>query len=449
MNKKRNLIFFSLCLLLFNCSFDSKTGIWSGADDEKIRIIKLEQAQIKATNRTKVYSSQSYYFKEKALTKKIILSKPKKNLSWKMSGLNYQNFLGNIYLSGIDNRFLKKKIGKNKLSLSRITTSPLIYKNNIFLADDRGSIFNINEFGEINWKKNIYKKFYKKIHKNLTLTIYENNIYVADNIGFIYAIALDSGKLIWIKNHGVPLKSKIKVFDNRIFLINQDNRLLSFNAKDGSIIWNIHSISSFIKSQNFLSLALSKQGDIIASTSAGELLKINSMNGNVYWSLNTLGTLFADDTDFFRSSDVVIADDDIIFSTRQAIFSYNLNNGYENWMKNVSSATPPIVDGKNIFFVTEYGYFVIINIDTGEIIFSTNILKILKKRKQSTKITGFIMGSGKIYSVTLNGYLIVNSSTSGEVENFKKIGDPITSLPIINNGKLFIYTENSRILGFN
>ena len=126
------------------------------------------------------------------------------------------------------------------------------------------------------------------------------------------------------------------------------------------------------------------------------------MNGNVYWSLNTLGTLFADDTDFFRSSDVVIADDDIIFSTRQAIFSYNLNNGYKNWMKNVSSVATPIVDGKNIFFVTEYGYFVIINIDTGEIIFSTNILKILKKRKQSTKITGFIMGSGKIYSVTLN-----------------------------------------------
>ena len=67
MNKKRNLIFFSLCLLLFNCSFDSKTGIWSGAEDEEIRIAKLEQAQIKATNRTKVYSSQNYYFKEMPL----------------------------------------------------------------------------------------------------------------------------------------------------------------------------------------------------------------------------------------------------------------------------------------------------------------------------------------------------------------------------------------------
>jgi hypothetical protein len=162
-----------------------------------------------------------------------------------------------------------------------------------------------------------------------------------------------------------------------------------------------------------------------------------------------LGAQFINDTDFFKSSDIVIIDESIIFSNQQSIFSYDLNSGYMNWKKNVSSVAIPIVDRKNIFFVTEYGYFVIINIDTGEIISSTNILKILKKKKQSTKITGFIMGSGKIYSVTLNGYLIVSSSTSGKVESFKKIGDPITSLPIISNGKLFIYTENSRILGFN
>ena len=59
------------------------------------------------------------------------------------------------------------------------------------------------------------------------------------------------------------------------------------------------------------------------------------------------------------------------------------------------------------------------------------------------------MGSGKMYSVTLNGYLIISSAITGKVENFKKIGNPITSSPIINNGKLFIYTESSKLLGFN
>ena len=449
MNKKKNLVFFLIIILLVNCSFDTKTGIWTGEKTEKKRIVELEKEQIRKKNIEIIYSTGKVYSLEKTLTKKISLSKPKKNLSWKMPGLNQQNFLGNIYLSGIDNKFLNKKIGKNKFSSSKTTASPLIYKNNIFLSDNKGTIFNIDAFGKINWKKNIYRKIYKKIYKNLTFSIYKNNIYIADNIGFIYAIALGSGKLVWIKNHGIPLKSKIKIFDNQIFLINQDNRLLSFSTKDGSMIWNIRSISSFIKSQNFLSLALTKQGDVIASNSSGELLKVNSVNGDVDWSLNTLGSMLAHATDFFKSSDIVIINENIIFSTQSSIFSYNLNNGYTNWEIDVSAISIPIIDGKNIFFVTENGYFVIINMDTGKIISSTNILKILKKKKQFTKITGFIMGSGKIYSVTLNGYLIVSSASSGKVENFKKIGSPITSTPIINNGKLFIYTENSRILGFD
>ena len=449
MNKKKKLIFFLVLILLVNCSFDNKTGIWSGDKDEKRRISELEKKQGRTISTDTIYSSENIYSEEKTLVKKISLSIPKKNLSWEMSGLNHQNFLGNIYLSGIDNTFLKKKIGKNKFSTSRSTASPLIYKNNIFLSDDNGTIFNIDQSGKINWKKNIYKKVYNKIYKNLTFSIYKKDIYVADNIGFIYAIALDSGKLVWIKNHGIPLKSKIKIFDNQIFLINQDNRLLSFSTKDGSMIWNIRSISSFIKSQNFLSLALTKQGDVIASNSSGELLKVNSVNGDVDWSLNTLGSMLAHATDFFKSSDIVIINENIIFSTQSSIFSYNLNNGYTNWKIDVSAISSPIIDGKNIFFVTENGYFVIINMDKGKIISSTNILKILKKKNQFTKITGFIMGSGKIYSVTLNGYLIVSSASSGKVENFKKIGSPITSTPIINNGKLFIYTENSRILGFD
>ncbi len=449
MNKKKNLIFFLIFILLVNCSFDNKTGIWSGSKKEKRRISELEKEQKQTKVVDYIYSSKSVYSKEISLTKKISISNPRKNLSWKMSSLNQQNFLGNIYLSGIDNIFLKKKIGKNKFPISKIISSPLVFENNIIFSDNNGTIFNINQNGEINWKKNIYKKIYKKVYKNLVFSIYQNNIYVADNIGFIYSIGLNNGKLVWIKNHGIPIKSNIKIYKNKIFLINQDNRILCFNTENGSKIWDIRSVPSFIKLQNFLSSAISKQGDVIAINSSGDLFKVNANNGKIDWSLNTLESTLAHATDFFKSSEIVIIDDNIIFSSKSSIFSYNLNTGYTNWKQEVSSIGAPIIDGKNIFILTDNGYFVIIDKDTGIIISSTNILKILKKKKQETKITGFIMGSGKIYSVTSNGYLIVSSPVSGKVEYFKKIGDPVTSAPIINNGKLYILTKNSRIYGFD
>ena len=280
MTKKiKYLTFFLIFTLFASCSFDNKTGIWSGSEEEKRRISELEKEQSRKIDVVKIYSTESIYSKEIPAVKSISLTEPKTNLSWKMSGFNLQNFLGNIYLSGIDNNFLKKKIGKNKFSISKVMATPLVFNDNIIFADDTGTIFSINQRGKVNWKKNIYKKIYKKIYKNLTFSIDKDKIYVADNIGFIYVISVENGKLIWIKNHGIPLKSNVKVFDNKIFVINQDNRLFCLDTESGSKIWDVRSVSSFIKSQNFLALAISKEGDVIALNSSGDLLKIKANNG--------------------------------------------------------------------------------------------------------------------------------------------------------------------------
>ena len=112
--KIKNLIFFLIFILFVNCSFDNKSGIWSGGEKEKKRISELEEDQGQIIDVVKIYTSESFYSKEITAVKSISLTKPKTNSSWKMSSLNLQNFIGNIYLSGIGNNFLKKKIGKDK-----------------------------------------------------------------------------------------------------------------------------------------------------------------------------------------------------------------------------------------------------------------------------------------------------------------------------------------------
>ena len=112
MSKKKFLIFF-LLFFLANCSFDNKTGIWTGEEKERERITKLEKEQSKTVNTINIYSSENIYSRKVSLTENISISNPKKNSSWEMHSLNHQNFLGNIYLSSIDNIFLRKKIRSN------------------------------------------------------------------------------------------------------------------------------------------------------------------------------------------------------------------------------------------------------------------------------------------------------------------------------------------------
>ena len=170
MNKNiKYLILLLLFTLITSCSFGDKTGIWGGDKKEKERLAELEKrANIEII---KIYKHGNIFSKEVLTTENIILTQPKEIFSWKMSGLNLQNFRGNIFLPKIDNNFLKKKIGKKKFSISKITSSPITFENYIIFADDTGTIFNIDKRGKINWKNNIYKKIYKKFYKNLTFTI--------------------------------------------------------------------------------------------------------------------------------------------------------------------------------------------------------------------------------------------------------------------------------------
>ena len=149
--KKIYLFFFLIFTFIFGCSFDDKTGIWSGSEKEKKKLSEIEKEQKKIVNTVKLYSSENLYTKELHTIKNIVLSEPKKNLSWEMPGMNLQNFFGHLYVSGVENIFLKKKIGKNKFSISKNLSSPLVFDNNIIFADDTGTIFSIDQRSKINW----------------------------------------------------------------------------------------------------------------------------------------------------------------------------------------------------------------------------------------------------------------------------------------------------------
>ena len=365
-----------------------------------------------------------------------------------MSGLNLQNSTGNLYLKSVNNIFLKKRIGKNKFNLKQNMQAPLFFENNIIVSDDHGSIKRINKQGKVYWSVNIYKRIYKKLYKNLTFSLYEDKIYVADNIGFIYIINYENGELVWKKNFGIPFKSNIKIYKNKIFVIDQDNRILCLDSTNGSLVWDIRTIETFIKSQNLLGLAISNDGILIALNSAGDVFKISSKNGRIFWTMNTLFSLSKYESDFFKSSDIVIKDKDVIFSSASSTFSMNIDSGYTNWMVRPRSSNTPIVIKSNIFLVTDNGYLVSLDRKTGKILFSTNIFKSLKKKaKKNAAVSGYIMGSNKIYITTSNGYLIICSS-NGKVEGYEKIAKSINTSPIISNGELYVLSSNSKIIGF-
>ena len=73
-----NLIYLLIFIILVGCSFDSKTGIWSGNDKEKRRLSKI-QTEAESKEIVRAYSSEKIYSEEINSATNIKLTQPKKN----------------------------------------------------------------------------------------------------------------------------------------------------------------------------------------------------------------------------------------------------------------------------------------------------------------------------------------------------------------------------------
>ena len=99
-----------------------------------------------------------------------------------------------------------------------------------------------------------------------------------------------------------------------------------------------------------------------------------------------------------------------------------------------------------VFTVSNEGFLVIIESQTGNIVRITNIFDRIKEKKRSKIIpVGFIVGEKNIYLTTNNGRLIIVDISTGRSSSILKIDNEKISRPFILNKNLFIIKDNAII----
>ena len=66
---------------------------------------------------------------------------------------------------------------------------------------------------------------------------------VSDNIAKVYAIKIDTGELLWTKTNSAPFNSQIKIYDNKVYVVDFNNTLKCFSVEDGSLVFEFLLVS--------------------------------------------------------------------------------------------------------------------------------------------------------------------------------------------------------------
>ncbi len=436
MNKKTFLIIL-VFILNTNCSFDTKSGIWT--KDQKITKTESNKNQTKILFKKEKIDNREF-------NKNFILKTPLIS--------NLKNDFLNTNNSGPEliNIDLKKK---SKYKFSKIKyfnyfNPELVFvKKNLVFFDKNGTIIKFNDTSKTVWKKNNYTKRERKLLPILNFSSDKKILIVTDNLAKFYALDIKTGKVLWTKNHETIFISDIKIDKDQFYILDSSNNLNCYSLLNGELIWNFQTDDDLIKSQKKLSIVYDKL-KVYFNNSRGDIYSLDKENGNLIWFTPTRDDVESVQSFLLKTSKLVLDQNNLYFSNnRNSFFSLDANTGLKNWIQNINSEFKPVIAGQIIFTVSSNGYLFVVEKLTGNIIRVTDLLKqFSSKKRKKIKISGFIVGQQKIYVSLNSGKLLEANINNGKTNSILRISRDKISRPFVNDGKIFI-VKNDEIIKLN
>ena len=422
--------FFFIILIIFSgCSLEKKTFF-----------------------KDKITSENKEIDLKKKDNKEIIQEDFNKNIKIKLSKIiknnKFKELRNNYGRQEFDSDF--KSVSKYKIkkikNFSNFEPKIVFKSDGIIFFEKQGTLKKYDYSQKLIWKKNFYSKQEKKLNILLNITHEKDILIITDNLSKYYAVDLKNGELLWSKTNLTPFNSQIKIYKDKLYIVDYENILHCFSIKNGNRIWSYQTDNFFVKSKKTLSIVIDNE-KVIFTNSIGDITALDAYKGFLLWQTPTQNNLIYAESASLITSDIVLEKDSIFFSNnRNEFYSVNKNNGFLNWKQKINSNIRPVITDDIIFTVSNEGFLYFIDSLRGNIIKSNNLLINFKaKQRQFIKPIGIALGSDNIFLSLNNGMLIVASIQSGEIINTFKLDGNQISKPFIFDNKLYIVKDNSII----
>ena len=312
--------------------------------------------------------------------KEIIQEDFNKNIKIKLSKIiknnKFKELRNNYGREEFDSDF--KSVSKYKIkkikNFSNFEPTIVFKSDGIIFFEKQGTLKKYDYSQKLIWKKNFYSKQEKKSNILLNITHENDILIITDNLSKYYAVDLKNGELLWSKTNLTPFNSQIKIYKDKLYIVDYENILHCFSIKNGNRIWSYQTDNFFVKSKKTLSIIIDNE-KVIFTNSIGDITALDANKGFLLWQTPTQNNLIYAESASLITSDIVLEKDSIFFSNnRNEFYSINKNNGFLNWKQKINSNIRPVITDDLIFTVSNEGFLYFIDSLSGNIIKSNNLL---------------------------------------------------------------------------
>ena len=309
---------------------------------------------------------------------------------------------------------------------------------------------NLNEFYELRLsnKKNNYLNNIKKI------SIFDNLLLVSFGDKTLFLI--DKNNLSLIKKYSASniVKASNEIDSKYIYFVTIDNQIYALEIDSGKIIWKF---SMDPKQTSILGTGhiTIHNNSLIYSSSNGITIVIDKLNGNLIWSsnINKLNTNLSEFNFLdFEKLPLINNNQFINWSYSKKIVSYDLLQGIKLWDIDAQPITNLWHIDNVIYTLTDDLKLIAINKKNGSLIWFKDLIdekKININKYNKTNISNIFILNGKLSLISKKGELASFDPINGEFMSKINFAKNIVTLPYYYKDKLYFQDEDGTIIIYN
>ena len=283
--------------------------------------------------------------------------------------------------------------------------------------------------------------------------IIKNDVLIAaDNFGYVYSIDYKKNKILWAKNYLVPFRSNLKIINQILFISDEKNKIILIDIKNGNLIDELYTQPSKTVSKFESNIAIDNNNNILFLSTSGSLYSMNLINQK---KINWIHNFKTENEIIFDANPITVSEDEIIISTNKNISFLN-TKGLKRWDLKINSNIKPIISGNIILTVNKENYLILIDKNSGKIIYSKNINLLIKKdykknfQKKLKQLNDIFLIDNKLLLISNNSFFIeIEIDNMIKVNSIKNNPFKISSNIVFLKDEMIFVSNSKRIYKVN
>jgi len=385
----------------------------------------------------------------------IVLPAPHVNDNWAQPGGEPNNAPGNVAFNGSTNVVWTADAGSGSNSSGRLTARPVVYGGYVFTLDAEGTVAAFSTSGgSAAWRTPLKPKSESGSWFSFGsdgsgggfgggLAVDNGRLYAATGYGRVVAIDPSNGKVIWEKQLDAPIRSSPTAVGDKVFVVALDGRFFCLAGADGGELWTVRGLPQQASLINNASPAVERD-IVVVPYPSGDLVALRVSDGSSVWSENLARSRTTSQVASMSDAARPAIDNGTVFAIGHAgrMVATQLESGERLWSINVPGTQTPWVAGSSVFVVDTQGQLMAISRNDGKTQWTA-------KLPGAESWAGPTLAGGTLWLTSATGSLVGVEATTGRVLGQKELGSPVYIAPVVAQGRMYVYTDNAKLVALN